>query len=527
VNVPLWLDNLTAYSLQVLLLAAVAGALPYAFRLRTPRLMLAYWQTVLALCLLLPALQPWKPAASPSFHAGLAASNLTANAAAVDRPSFPVDQAVVLALAVGFAARLLWLALGLYRLRRHRRTAHPLAAIPSAIEEIQSRIGVRPSLYLSAELDSPVTVGLFCPAILFPVRFLRMPPSFQQAIACHELLHVRRRDWAVSLLEELLRTLFWFHPGIWWLLGQIQLTREQVVDRQVVFLTQARESYLEALLEVARGRRAPGMAAAPSFLREPHLAIRVAAILKEATMSKTRLLFSLAVIVSSVLLAGQLVVRAFPLQAPTPDQTAQEKVYRAGKDVIPPVLIHKVEPQYSQQALAVKLEGTVVVRAEIWPDGLVHNPRIIKSLGMGLDEKALEALQQWTFKPGEKDGQPVKVAASIEINFRLGQASEPDRTAQQNLYRVGSGVIPPVPIHKVEPHYSPEALAAKLEGTVVVRAEIWPDGLVHNPQVTKSLGMGLDEKAIEALQQWRFKPGEKDGKPVKVAASIEINFRLK
>lgn len=135
-------------------------------------------------------------------------------------------------------------------------------------------------------------------------------------------------------------------------------------------------------------------------------------------MSKTRLLFSLAAITGLVLLAGQMVVRAFPLQAPT-ESAAAEKVYRAGQGVTVPVMLHKVEPQYSPEARDAKLEGMVLVSAEIWPDGLVHNARITKGLGMGLDERALEALGQWKFKPGAKDGKPVKVRASIEINFRL------------------------------------------------------------------------------------------------------------
>jgi TonB family protein len=157
---------------------------------------------------------------------------------------------------------------------------------------------------------------------------------------------------------------------------------------------------------------------APSFLREPHLAIRVAYILRGVSVSKSRLVFSLAAITGLVLLAGQVVVRAFPLQAPK-QSAAAGKVYRAGKGVTVPVVLHKVEPQYSPEARDAKLEGTLLVSAEIWPDGLVHNARIKKGLGMGLDEKALEALQQWKFKPGAKDGKPVKVQASIEINFRL------------------------------------------------------------------------------------------------------------
>jgi len=81
-------------------------------------------------------------------------------------------------------------------------------------------------------------------------------------------------------------------------------------------------------------------------------------------------------------------------------------------------------------------------------------------------------------------------------------------------------------LFKVEPEYSEEARRAKYQGVVVLYAEIGRDGRARNLRVTRSLGLGLDEKAIEAVAKWRFRPGYKDGRPVTVAATIEVNFRL-
>jgi TonB family protein len=92
--------------------------------------------------------------------------------------------------------------------------------------------------------------------------------------------------------------------------------------------------------------------------------------------------------------------------------------------------------------------------------------------------------------------------------------------------KADSVVTAPSVIFKVEPKYSKEALKAKLEGTVVLYVEVTPDGLPSNVGVVRSLGMGLDEKAIEAVEQWKFRPGYRAGKPVTVAATIEVNFRL-
>jgi TonB family protein len=80
-------------------------------------------------------------------------------------------------------------------------------------------------------------------------------------------------------------------------------------------------------------------------------------------------------------------------------------------------------------------------------------------------------------------------------------------------------------IHKVDPDYTPEALQAGLEGTVVVGIEVGTDGAAHGIHVRKSLGMGLDQKAVDAVKFWRFEPATREGKPVAVPATIEVNFR--
>src|ERR1700722_5995890 len=95
-----------------------------------------------------------------------------------------------------------------------------------------------------------------------------------------------------------------------------------------------------------------------------------------------------------------------------------------------------------------------------------------------------------------------------------------------NVFRVGGGVSAPVLLSKTEPEYSEEARKAKHQGTVMLYVQIDPSGHATNVKVVKSLGLGLDEKAMEAVAKWKFSPGKKDGKPVTVEATIEVNFRL-
>jgi protein TonB len=93
-------------------------------------------------------------------------------------------------------------------------------------------------------------------------------------------------------------------------------------------------------------------------------------------------------------------------------------------------------------------------------------------------------------------------------------------------YRIGGGVSAPSVLSKVEPEYSEEARKAKWQGTVILQLVVDEHGLPQQMKVTRSLGLGLDAKALEAVAKWKFRPGMKDGKPVPVVATIEVNFRL-
>ncbi len=94
------------------------------------------------------------------------------------------------------------------------------------------------------------------------------------------------------------------------------------------------------------------------------------------------------------------------------------------------------------------------------------------------------------------------------------------------VFRVGGGVTAPVVLFKPEPEYSEDARKAKYQGTVLLYIQVDPSGKAINVKVLKSLGLGLDEKAMEAVKKWKFKPGTLNGKAVTVEASVEVNFRL-
>jgi TonB family protein len=94
-----------------------------------------------------------------------------------------------------------------------------------------------------------------------------------------------------------------------------------------------------------------------------------------------------------------------------------------------PALISKCGPQYTDEARFAKLEGKVVLYVEISRSGGASNFKVVESLGRGLDQRAIEAVTQWRFSPGIKDGEVVVASATVEVDFRLNDATGPCRAA--------------------------------------------------------------------------------------------------
>lgn len=434
----LWFQNLVVYSLQVALMAAAGLLLPRLLRLRRPRVLYHYGQALLAVCLLLPLVEPWR-----HFEV---ASSTTAASRILFQPevtltrlaTFPVAGLILLVLAGGVALRLTWLAAGVAQLNRYRRTARRIDALPQRIHDIAVRLGAAPEFCLSEKVQSPATFGLRRPIILLPARFMELDADRQQAISCHELLHIVGRHWVVNLIEECVLAAFWFHPVVGWLVGRIRLSREQMVDRDVVELLGARKAYLYALVEIAAGADVARAVMAPAFLKECQLAERIRALVKEDFMSKRRIIISLALIVVATIIAGLVIVHKFPLRTAggaaagsnpmmaggtslsafnsLPDGT---KVLALGNGVSAPVPIYKPEPSYTPAARAAKLQGTAVLWTIIGADGAVKNVTVTKSLDPGLDQSAVDTVKSWKFRPAMKSDQPVACKVMVEVSFRL------------------------------------------------------------------------------------------------------------
>ncbi|MGE5645202.1 MAG: TonB family protein [Acidobacteriota bacterium] len=179
---------------------------------------------------------------------------------------------------------------------------------------------------------------------------------------------------------------------------------------------------------------------------------------------------------------------------------------------------------------------------------LVTAELAIATLGAGDSARAEQlADQAAALAPQGSLESAAALAAQARVLRELGRTADADRISAQaqqardawsasrtappapvepGTYRIGPGISAPVPLEKHEPEYSAEARINKYEGTCVLAMLIGADGHPRSVRVTRPLGMGLDQKALEAVRQWRFTPGMKDGEPVVIRATVEVNFRL-
>jgi protein TonB len=121
------------------------------------------------------------------------------------------------------------------------------------------------------------------------------------------------------------------------------------------------------------------------------------------------------------------------------------------------------------------------------------------------------------------------VALTLSASFLAVASSPQTKSGNPHIARPGvNGVTNPSCVYCPLPDYTDQARKAKLEGEVVIQAVVTVEGRAEHVSVVRGLGSGLDEKAIEVVQRWRFKPAhDSDGHPVAVSVPMDVTFRLK
>ena len=207
----------------------------------------------------------------------------------------------------------------------------------------------------------------------------------------------------------------------------------------------------------------------------------------------------------------------------------QEQVYAPGELATAPRVIRQVKPQYTPEALTAGVEGRVVLECVVGVDGKVSEARVITPLRPDLDREAIDALSEWLFVPGQRDGKPVRVRLEVEMTFTLRDAAVPQGPplGSPEVYLPASGVTLPSLVYERKPRYTPEAMRERVEGRVKLECVVLADGRVGDIRVMEPLHPALDEEATRALRRWRFKPGTKDGAAVPVRVEVEMSFTLR
>ena len=580
--------NLLAWWLQAGVVVLVAAPLPRLLGLWSPRVRMAYWRVVLVGCLLLPLVQPWVvrqdlPAvpqvAAAADVVGAPAGSATAAASSAPRPFWrrqppfgPVE-----VLVAGVLLRLGWLGLGVITVGRLRRSARRLWPRPGSIDRAATLAETDAEFLVSATASRPVTCGVLWPVVLVPRTFESFPENEQMAIACHELLHVNRSDWMRNAIDEVVRAALWFHPAIWWLINQIQLAREQVVDREAVRRLGARQAYLEALLRMARPAPRLNLSPATLFLKRAHLRQRVTLIVKEVSMSKSRLAVTLAVMAAVIFIGGSFATSAFPLQ--------QAGAARPGVVTAPPKLAGEGAPvtyNFQNTALRTVLRwladaGGFTITYVGVPDQLLDKPVTGSSKDVRLGDALRGALQgsgltyevtsdrSITIRPsgltgttgtarpgvstaagsgtGRGTGAGVAGGTSTGVSGGVGGGVQggvaggvttgaaardvaPWRESwPQDAVRAGGNIKAPTKVVDVRPVYPEIARTARVQGVVICEALIGSDGKVTDAHILRSIPL-LDEAALDAIRQWEFTVTLLNGNPVPVIMTTTVNFTL-
>jgi TonB family protein len=405
IDTSLWFSNLLSWWTQALVLCVAGGLLLILGRSHlSARLRLVWAQMLLGACILAPLTMPRQTLRRFEFTPN-AAPPLIKGTPVPDAPApWPWREIALGVLAAGVVLRLGWLGLGCWRLSRYARASEPW---PDATEldAVMRQASVVADVGISAEVATPVTFGFLAPVVLVPPSFPVLSAEARQAVLYHELLHIRRRDWAMVLAEEIVRALAWFQPAVWFLLGQIHLCREQVVDDEVVRMTGRRREYLDALIAVARGRAMPpDLAPAPLFLKRRHLASRVEWLVQEVPMTMRKAIAAVALALAVVGTSGWYAARAFPLQAQAVEPTPGVKADPGSMK-----LLHATAPQYPVDALNAGITGDVVLELSVNAKGIVSDAKVISG-PEELRSAALEAVLKWHYSPV---GSPATTRATV------------------------------------------------------------------------------------------------------------------
>lgn len=209
-------------------------------------------------------------------------------------------------------------------------------------------------------------------------------------------------------------------------------------------------------------------------------------------------------------------------------------MYRLGPGIDPPYLISPAIAAYPAGAAATDRPRVVRFTAALVADGTLSKLSIIDPWNDAYEPAATAALEQSKFAPATLNGSPVPVLVCLGVRFvhlepaipRFQNCPDPNAPHLPGSH-IPPGVTPPRAVHFADPEFSREARKKRIQGIVILSTLVNEHGEPTDIRVEKGIGYGLDENAVRAVSQYRFQPARnRDGSPVAVRISIEVNFRL-
>jgi TonB family protein len=454
--------------------------------------------------------------------------------AAVPRPARVSASTLLLAAWIaGMCLFLLPAAMGLWQVRRLRRSALPWGHGQSIMASLALEAGIRRrvDLLLNNAVPGPMTCGVLHPAIVLPQGAEHWDDQELIRALVHELEHVRRVDWVSLCLARAVCAMYWFHPLVWIAWRKLALEAERSCDDAVLGRSEA-TAYADQLVELAR--RLSAQPAMLAMANRADLAKRVGAVLdgRQQRGRAGKPSVALACVVAALLVLGlsPLKVVAAPQDASAGAGTASVVFTSTTRLVLVDVVAKFVNGE--------AIEGLRRDDFTVTEDGRRQMIEVFEPQKLGSGSLPSYYILGYYSSNLTRDGQYRKVLvmrngdSASNLEFKSGYYAElssrvnPPATAQVRPANNASGTRPPIPINRPQPQYSEEARKAKWGGTVLLDVDIDATGKVVSVTVAKPLGRGLDEKAIQAATKWTFMPALKDGKPVSAQVQLQMNFSL-
>ncbi len=402
---------------QGALIGAATAAVLRLMRTACPRQRYLVACAGLLLCVLWPALElgARMRELGPVYATPIAAAareTATAPALALRRHLDWIVAAWLLG-AAGLALRTLF---GLAWVHRAARDGRRDAAWQARLDVLARTMGIARTVRLRivGGIAGPVTALWWQPVVLVPAALVSgMPPELLQALLAHELAHIRRHDYLVNLLQNLVETLLFYHPAVWWISRRIRHERELIADDLAAAHAGGPRRLARALSELEKRQfdhPEPALAANGGDTME-----RITRLLRPSPRPALRT--SLAAALPALALAGACLAGLAHANgaAPTLDGTVEKPDQRAVVD-----FSSCKKPVWPAASLAAQNTGTVTLRFLVDKDGGVADSRVHKSSGHpALDEAAREGIAKCHFKPAIAKKQPVKSWVMMQYVWML------------------------------------------------------------------------------------------------------------